>query len=209
MGGDNNRLAVDTYDKIAGIYAKQYFNDLSDTPWIDRFLRYLPAGAKILDVGCGPGEFTKYLLDKGYDAIGIDLSEAMVKIARERVSSEHFATMDMRHLEYKPSTFDGLLAAYSLIHIPSGKIAGTLQELHRVLKPGGYMLAITQQGEPDKVVDEPLMQGEKMFINFFTEQRIAAALHDAGFGIVYQEELAAEDPGALSDRIIYTIGQRS
>lgn len=205
---DNNRLAVDTYDKIAGVYTQQYFNDLSDTPWIDKFLSYLPLQAKMLDVGCGPGEFTKYVLGKGFDAQGIDLSRPMVDIARERVGKGYFAVMDMCNLDYRPATFDGILAAYSLIHIPSSKVPGTLAGFYRILKPGGYLMTITQSGEPDRVVDEPLMAGEKMFVNFFTSERIASLLRDARFTVVHQEELAAEDPDVLSDRIIYTIAHR-
>jgi len=162
----------------------------------------------MLDVGCGPGEFTKYVLGKGFDAQGIDLSRPMVDIARERVGKGYFAVMDMCNLDYRPATFDGILAAYSLIHIPSSKVPGTLAGFYRILKPGGYLMTITQSGEPDRVVDEPLMAGEKMFVNFFTSERIASLLRDARFTVVHQEELAAEDPDVLSDRIIYTIAHR-
>lgn len=205
---DGNWLAVDTYDKIADVYTQQYFNDLSDAPWIDKFLHYLPPQAKILDVGCGPGEFTRYILDKNFDITGVDLSRAMIDIARERVGKEYFAIMDMCDLDYQPSTFDGLLAAYSLIHIPSSKVPHTLAGFYRILKPCGCLMIITQHGKPDRVVDEPLMAGEKMFINFFTGQRIASLLRAAGFTIIHQEELAIDDPDALSDRVIYTMARR-
>ena len=205
---DQSLFAVTTYNKIADIYTRQYFDDLTDTPWIDKFLAYLPDKAKILDVGCGPGEFAKYLLGKSDDVIGVDLSEEMIKIAKERVDGEHFSVMDMRHLAFDKETFDGVLVAYSLIHIPTNEVTSTLQEFHRVLKPGGFLMTITQQGEPDHIVDEPLMQGEKMFINFFTSGGIEKEFRDAGFEVAFQEEVASQDPDSLSKRVIYTIGRR-
>jgi len=205
---DKSKFAVSTYDKVADKYTKQYFNDLTDIPYIDKFLSYLPTKAKTLDVGCGPGTFAKYLVKKGHKVEGIDLSSEMLKIARKKVPRAKFVSMDMRKLSYPDKEFDGLLVAYSLIHIPSEEVADTLRGFYRVLKPGGSMLVIVQKGEPDRVVDEPLKKGEKIFINFFTKKRLSDFFSKAGFKIDYQEELPMQDPDSLSDRVIYTIASR-
>jgi len=63
---DKSKLAVDTYEKIAGKYAEQYFDDLVDLPYIDNFLAKLPKGGKVLDVGSGAGQFSKHMMDKGF-----------------------------------------------------------------------------------------------------------------------------------------------
>ena len=97
---DKSKLAVSTYDKIAGIYTKQYFNDLTDTPYIDKFLSKLPKGAKILDIGSGPGQFTKYLIDKGFEVEGVDFSDEMVATARRMVPNGKFEQGDMRQLSF-------------------------------------------------------------------------------------------------------------
>lgn len=80
---DKSKFAVDTYNKIAKIYTNKYFEDLVDAPFIDKFLYLVPPEAKILDIGCGPGNFTKYIMEKGYFVEGIDLSKEMLKIARQ------------------------------------------------------------------------------------------------------------------------------
>ena len=61
---DKSKLAVNTYNKIADVYTKEYFDDLSDAPFIDKFLELLPLKAKILDIGSGPGQFSKYIKEK-------------------------------------------------------------------------------------------------------------------------------------------------
>lgn len=205
---DQSKFAVSTYDKVANKYTEQYFNDLSDSPIIDKFLSLLPQRAKILDVGCGPGEFTGYIMKKEFDVEGIDLSGEMLKIAKAKVPDGKFKLMDMRKLDYPDSTFDGLLVAYSLIHIPSNEIPATLSGLSRVLKPGGKILILAQKGEPDKIVDEPLKPGEKIFINFFSKERLAKFLTNSGFDIELQEEVPIQDSESMSDTVICVIAKK-
>ncbi len=205
---DKSKFAVDTYNKIAEIYTDKYFSDLTDTPYIDKFLNQLPRGGKVLDIGCGPGTFSKYLVDKGFAVEGVDLSTEMIKIAKIKVKGASFNIMDMRRLDFGNSFFDGLLVAYSLIHIPSKEIANTLKGFNRVLKIGGLVLIVAQCGESDKTVDEPLMKGEKIFINFFTTQKLTDFLTKAGFNVTYQKEVTMKDPDSLSDSVIYTIARK-
>lgn len=205
---DKSKFAVSTYNKVADKYAQKYFDDLTDTPYINKFLALLPKSAKVLDIGCGPGTFTKYLLGKGFDVEGIDLSSEMLRLARENVPQAKFAEIDMRKLTYPDESFDGLLVAYSLIHIPSEEIPAALKGFYRILKLGGVVLIVAQKGKPDKIVDEPLKEGEKIFINFFTKERLTKFLTEAGFKVEYQEETAANDPDSLSDSVIYTIARK-
>ena len=132
---DKNKVAVSTYGKIADVYTKQYFNDLTDTPYIDRFLSRLPKSGKVLDIGSGSGQFSQYIAKKGFSAVGIDYSQEMIEIARIKVPEVEFRYMDMRNLEFNENSFDGLLSAYSLIHIPSEDIPKTLKSFYYFFKP--------------------------------------------------------------------------
>lgn len=205
---DKNKLAISTYDKIAQAYTDRYFDDLSDSQYIDKFLAALPPRGRVLDVGCGPGIFSKYMSKKGFDVTGIDFSTEMLKIARNRVPKVKFQFMDMRKLDFPQNFFDGLLVAYSLIHIPSAQTLKTLGGFFRVLKPGGTLMVIALVGEPDRTVDEPLGGNVKMFVNFFTKVTIATALEKAGFGVFYLEEKSNPDLDSFSDKIIYAISQK-
>jgi len=205
---DKNKFAVSTYDKVAKSYADQYFTNLSDASRIDNFLSLLPQNASVLDVGSGPGQFTKCMLEKGFIVEGIDLSKEMIRIAKKRVPYGKFTVMDMRNLTYPDASFDGLLVAYSLIHIPSIQISSTLIGFHRVLKPGGKMIVIVQKGKQDQIVDEPLKEGEQTFINFFSKKRLSQLLSKTGFKIVSIKEAPSSDPDDLSDTVIYAIAKR-
>lgn len=205
---DKNQTAITTYDKIADEYSKHYFDDLKDLPYIDRFLNRLPKNGKILDVGCGPGQFSKYMTDKGFVVTGVDFLNQMIEIAKTKAPAVEFRFMDMRKLEFDECSFDGLLSAYSLIHIPSDEIANTLNGFMKLLKSGGYLEIIVQKGRADRVVDEPLMPTEKMFINFFTIARLFGYLFAAGFNVIYSEEASLGDSESMSDKVIYAIAQK-
>lgn len=205
---DKNKVAISTYGKIADKYSNQYFNDLTDIPYIDKFLKNIPSKGRILDIGCGPGQFSQYITKNGFHVIGIDYSQEMIEIARTKVPAVEFKHMDMRNLKFEENSFDGILSAYSLIHITSEDIPDTLKEFNKVLKPGGYIEIIVQKGEADKVIDEPFMLSEKMFFNFFTKERLSNYLKEANFHVTHLDETASQDLDSVSDKVIYTIAQK-
>ncbi len=198
MNSDSNKYVKDTYEKITDEYVKEYVNDFSDTPYIDSFLSFLPQNASILDVGSGPGQFSDYMQKKGFTVQGIDTSPAMLKVARAKFPNVEFSEMDMCTLNFPKNNFDGLLVAYSLIHVPSYEIDDVLHELNGVLKVGGYMHVIAQQGETDQIVAEPLKAGEKIFVNFFSLKLLIKHLTDAKFEIIEAKEVSSSDPNSLS-----------
>lgn len=207
---DENQIAVSTYNKIARQYAAVNFDDSSNFPYVDKFLLRLSKNSRVLDVGCGPGNLVKYVLSRGYEAEGIDLSEKMIEIAREKVPEGKFTLMDMHRLDYGDALFDGVTAIFSLIHIPSTDIADVLKEFNRILKLGGFVLLIVQKGEADKVVNEPFDEKEKMFINFFNREKLTKFLTTGGFKIIEQTEVQtpAIHGFTKSDTIICMIAEK-
>ena len=75
------KSVIDDYNDIAVEYSEEFDDDTSDNKYIDKFLQCLN-GKKILDVGCGTGRDCKYIEQKGYDVIGIDISKEMLKIEK-------------------------------------------------------------------------------------------------------------------------------
>lgn len=195
------------YSKIADDYAERYFNDLSDAPIVDRLITQLPEGARVLDAGCGPGNFTNYMRTKDINAEGIDMSPEMLAHAQKRVPDATFRQMDMRWLRYPDGVFDGTLAAYSLIHIPTPEMGDALRELHRVLTQEGLLLIIGQAGEPDHVEDDPFAPGEKVFVNFFSEQRLRTWLEANAFEVLETATKESRDPQSWSKGVVSALAR--
>lgn len=201
-------LVQSTYSKIAQKYTDLYFDISFDQQYVDMFLSYLKPHAKILDIGSGPGNFTKYISEKGFTVEGVDISPEMLDIAHKKAPGIPFNIMDMRELEFPDNRFDGVISAYSLIHIESAEIAETLSEFCRVLKPGGIILLIVQEGAADQIVDEPLYPGEKVFMNFFQEEQLSQSIESAGFKILETDKQEVQDENVLSNQVIYVIGKK-
>jgi ubiquinone/menaquinone biosynthesis C-methylase UbiE len=201
-------LVRDTYAKIADDYTKTYFEDFTDIKYIDKFLHHLNPNSRILDVGCGPGQFTKHFSSKGHQATGIDITPEMISIARAKSPHLDFQIMDMRKLSFPDSTFHGLFSAYSILHIHSQDIPVTLQEFHRVLKPQGFLCILVQVGESDQFFDKNYLQDEITFFNFFTNSKLNEYLTKAGFNKIKLTNFKINDPESIAEDCIFALYQK-
>ena len=94
-------------------------------------------GMKVLSVGCGSGEFEKFIQNQGNSVVGIDISDELVKIARSQGIDAEIC--DVRSLCFKDGSFDACFCGAVLHHVPN-EIEITLKEIHRVLKSEGKFL---------------------------------------------------------------------
>jgi ubiquinone/menaquinone biosynthesis C-methylase UbiE len=97
-------------------------------------------GARVLEVGCGTGVITEMIaaLPGVAEAVGIDPSEGLVARARDRAPALTFDVGDGQALPYPDQSFDGVVFATTLCHVPDP--AAALVEARRVLRPGGSLL---------------------------------------------------------------------
>lgn len=134
------------YDSVAVRYAEFVRRGLDDLP-LDRavlaafadFARTAGAGP-VADLGCGPGYVTAHLHDLGLAAFGIDLSPAMIDIARETYPDLRFEVGSMEALDLADGEVGGIVSWYSIIHTPPQELPAYFSEFRRVLAPGGHLL---------------------------------------------------------------------
>lgn len=186
---EKTKTVINDYNNIAKQYADEFYYDTSDDKYIDKFLRKLN-GKRVLDVGCGLGEDCKRIEEKGFDATGIDLSENMLKIAKNKYPNGKFEIMDMTNITYPENSFDGIISNCSLIHIPTELLPQTLETFKRVLKPNGKLLLILQEGRGEKMVEEPFKLGTYIYMNYFSVESITKLLREHNFKV---EEIEKEE----------------
>lgn len=192
---DKNIVVIDTYDKVADIYAREFSGRKTDLKHLDEFLSLLPKNARILDVGCGPGDYSKYMKEKGFSVEGIDLSIGMLQIAKKMFPEVKFKKMDMRKLEYPNQTFDGLCVAYSLFHVQPSQTTNVLKGFYKVLKSNGIMLLMVHEGKGEEMVPEPLNPELKMFFKYYQKDEIETLLQKTGFEVIYESERKPKKTG--------------
>ena len=104
-------------------------------------LDYTTSGDNILDVGCGNGRFYDVLKSKNIKYSGIDNSEELIKIAKDKFSEANFEVADILKIPFTDNSFDKVYCIAVLHHIPSNELRiEALKELKRVLKPGGLLI---------------------------------------------------------------------
>jgi ubiquinone/menaquinone biosynthesis C-methylase UbiE len=111
------------------------------TATLKQFEQYpLPAGSRILEVGCGTGRTSCYLAAQGHDVVGIDIRPDMIAKAKKRADKENltleFLAGDAISLPFPDESFDVILVESVSIFTDTGK---ALSEYHRVLRSGGQL----------------------------------------------------------------------
>ncbi|PZF86220.1 class I SAM-dependent DNA methyltransferase [Jiangella anatolica] len=176
------------YDTVAASYAEQLRDHLAGEPFdramLDAFASLAGAGA-VLEVGCGPGRITGYLHQLGLDVAGIDLSPAMIDVARAAHPGIRFTVGSMASLDVPDGGLAGLVAWYSIIHTPPELLPAVFAEFRRVLAPvGGRLLLAFQVGDERVRIEQayghsfPAVDAYRLPPNL-----IADLLVDAGFAI--------------------------
>lgn len=101
---------------------------------------------RVLDIGCGPGNFTFTLAQAGFSVTGIDPYDALVELAREKRRVQHLANLAFRHADlgkgdtFREGGFDQVVNIHSLYVHPAP--LQLLREANRVLKPGGHAVFV-------------------------------------------------------------------
>ncbi|MFB7251620.1 class I SAM-dependent methyltransferase [Microbacterium sp. NPDC056234] len=148
----------------------------------------------LLDAGCGPGHWTRFLHEEDRDVIGVDLSAQFLAAARSRYPELRFEQASFRALPFDDASLGGILAWYSLIHTPPEELGAILAELARVLRPGGSMLIGFFDGTPR----EPFAHAVTTAY-FWDADALGILLGDAGF-IVTAHERRERSAGEVSAR---------
>ncbi len=104
--------AVDMFDKSAEIYQEKYMDVSAYSISLNLFCEKLKRSATILELGCGPGNITRYLLNQREDLkiFGSDLAPEMIKLAKKNCPEAEFGVIDIRDLSRISSRYDGVMA---------------------------------------------------------------------------------------------------
>ncbi|MBF0284088.1 MAG: class I SAM-dependent methyltransferase [Magnetococcales bacterium] len=157
---------------------------------LEPYLAQLPPGARLLDGGCGLGDWTLTLAERGFRVTGLDLSQQTIAKLREYFPQHDFQAGDIRQTGFEASSFDLYFSWGVFEHFEDG-MQGCLAEAMRLLKPGGRLLisvpfdnlrhALRNALTPLPTV--PQRQGLRFYQYRFTREELARQLTLAGFAV--------------------------
>lgn len=195
-----------SYDAVAAGYAERFRGELAARP-LDRAMlaafgevvRAADAGP-VADLGCGTGRVTAQLSGLGLPVSGIDLSPRMVAVARQAHPELRFEVGSMLGLDVPDDALGGILAWYSIIHIPDERLPDVFAEFRRVLAPGGHVLLAFQVGDEPLHLAEAL--GHAISLDFHRRQpdHIAGLLAQARLDVRARLVREPDGTGAYPER---------
>jgi len=205
---DTRKSLLDSYNQAAIDYADAFYDELQqktfDQNLLRQFCKHIPEGTKVCDLGCGPGQLTEYLTNLGLSMIGIDLSDGMISIAKQRNPTIQFETGDMLDLHLQDGTFGGVAAFYSIIHTPPKLLSKAFSEIYRVLVPNGILLFSCHKGIGSMEVDDWFDKGIKYHCFLHESDELKDRLEKVGFSDITTQIRKPYDFEFQTERIYVT-----
>ncbi|MFF5225358.1 class I SAM-dependent methyltransferase [Dactylosporangium sp. NPDC000521] len=181
---------VDTrasYDTVAVSYGEMLKDAMDGQPVVRHLLALFAelvlgaGGGPVVDVGCGTGRVTAHLRTLGLDASGVDLSPGMIEVARHNHPGFRFEVGSMTSLDLADGSVRGILAWFSIIHVPDDAVRQAFREFRRVLRDGGVVLVGFYVGDATTLKTEGY-GGHPMKVHVHRRpvERVVAWLAEAG-----------------------------
>ncbi|MEU0204040.1 MULTISPECIES: class I SAM-dependent methyltransferase [unclassified Streptomyces] len=193
-----------SYDAVAEAYAAEHPDSLAGRPLESALLTVfvelarVPGGsgqAPVADLGSGPGYVAARLHALGLPVFGVDLSPRMVALARRAHPELRFHVGSMTALDLPDRTLGGIVALYSIIHVPDDQLPSVFAEFHRVLMPGAPVLLAFQSGDEGGHLRVTERFGQEISLDYHWRTPDAVAGHLAEGGLELYARVLREPEG--------------
>jgi len=177
------------FDKYAVQYQQKYMDLHPFHDSFDFFSKNInKSTADILELGCGPGNITQYLLNKNptYNILGIDLAKNMIALAKKNNPAAEFQVMDCRDINSLSQKFDGIMAGFCLPYLSKAEALQLIDDATALLHPKGVIYISTMEDDyaNSEFVASSTDDGEELFIHYHQADYICDCLKKNGFQII-------------------------
>lgn len=193
---DPKQVVREGYDRLGAHYAEwaQTVRTSERARYTSLLLDQFPAGARVLELGCGPGVPTTQELAKRFQVIAVDFSASQLDLARQAAPNAQFIQADMTRLEFCPASVDAVAAFYSFVHVPRDDQLQLVGKIASWLRPRGLFVAAMGTHSVKRDFDEDWL-GVRMFWSGFNSETNQRIVQQAGMRILSAREETAEEFG--------------
>jgi SAM-dependent methyltransferase len=193
--GDRRKsIVADGYDTMAHTYAA-WAAGIRDDPrdrMIAALTERLPAGGRVLDLGCGNGLPSTKVLAERFEVVGVDASTAQIERARANVPGATFMVGDLTEVDFPVGSFDAVTAFYALNHVPREEHAALFERVASWLVDDGRFLATFGLADEADWTGEWL--GVPMYFSSHDRETTRRLLEAAGFELEIDEVASITEP---------------
>lgn len=188
-GNAAKRLVADAYDRVARSYLDlvEAMDPEVRTKYLDVLGRELPAGAALLELGCGAGEPMTRVLSGRFRVVGLEIAPNQLRLARANAPLAALLRGDMARLPFRANCFDAVAAFYSMTHVPRAEHPALLGEISRVVRPGGLLVITTGSSDTPDWREEDWL-GAPSFFSHYDGATNTRLVRQAGFEVISSED---------------------
>lgn len=158
---------------------------MTPTPEFDDFITLLPDNKlPVLDAGCGFGRDTAKFAERGFKTIGVDMSDGLLKRARELHPSIEFHKMDVRKLDFNDASIGGIWCNATLLHLKDEDTQKALREFGRVLTPGGVVFFSLKEGTGEEEIVEKFSSNGVRYYRYQTIGQTQQLVEGSGLSVI-------------------------
>ncbi len=182
---DRYKETFETWNKIASLYQDKFMDlDLYNSTYDFICNSVNKLNAKILEIGCGPGNITKYLLSKrpDFNIFGIDVSPNMIELAEINNPKGSFAIMDCRKIDELETKYEGIVCGFCLPYLSKADCKKLISDSYNLLETDGLIYLSFVEGDPAKSGFQVGSSGDRSYFYFHNLETLKTQLIDNGFG---------------------------
>jgi 2-polyprenyl-3-methyl-5-hydroxy-6-metoxy-1,4-benzoquinol methylase len=176
---DRYKETFETWNKIASLYQDKFMDlDLYNETYDFICNSILHGKAKVLEIGCGPGNITKYLLSKrpDFNIYGIDIAPNMIDLAKRNNPTANFGVMDSRQISELKMKFNGIVCGFCLPYLSMKDSAKLISDSAELLTDDGLIYISFVEGDPDKSGFQVGSTGDRSYFYFHNLDKLKAQL---------------------------------
>lgn len=178
---------------------------------IDRFLKLITIPKpNLLEIACGPGNITKYILSKNptLTILGIDLAPKMVELAKLNCPEATFEVMDCRQISSLKTKYDGIIVSFCLPYLNKSELENLVKDISGLLQPGGKLYLSTIEGVHKNSGYKKGSTGDEIFMHYYEFADIETIFSDAHLQIISEKRVSVPtNPNNDIDLIIIAVKQ--
>lgn len=194
---DKTKIAVALFDKLADLYQTKFMDVGLYADSLDLFCDNIAKpDASILELACGPGNVTKYLLEKRPDfkILATDLSPNMIELAKANNPSATFKLMDCRDLDKESKTYNGIVAAFCLPYLSQEETQKLIAVAYHLLEQDGLLFISTMEDNYETSGWEKGSSGDAIYMHYYPAEFLLTTLQTNGFTIIDERRKKYDGP---------------
>ena len=180
---DKYQATFETWNNIADLYQEKFMHVNLYNDSYDYICKFIPKqGAKLLEIGCGPGNITKYLLSKrpDFDIFGIDMAPNMIELAKKNNPSADFAVMDSREISSLNTKYDGIISGFCLPYLSDAEAKDFIAQAYELLNENGLLYMSFVDGDSSESGFK-VGGGGRVYFNFHNLEHLKGELVSKNF----------------------------